>query len=190
MAGVDELVNAVDVVGVAVVEEVAWVRRLGCAALRVLGVSVLCGWVLLHVLVLVLFLVAEAWGLRVGALRRWILHAMVLGVWVLHVCALHVRVLLLGLSLVGMCLVGLCLGGLSPDEVLLLHLGDVVVFVGVDIAVTKRGAADFGGVVIGIRHFRGCSGAALALLDCSSYSQWGGLTVSCGTWSRCSDLPG
>lgn len=119
--------EAVDVVGVAVVGEVAFcgvvlgVGGVGLVVLRVLGVG---GLQRLngYVWVLVLVLIVEAWGLDVRVLHGWILHVLVLGVWVLHVCVLHTRVLLMGLTLIG-----LCLGGLSPDEILLLHVGDVVV---------------------------------------------------------------
>ena len=132
-----------DVVGVAVVEEVAWAG----VVLRVLGVGVLEGWVLLRVLVLVLAVVVEAWGLvyvrvlRGWVLHRWILRARVLVVRILHILVLHVRVLLLGMSLIG-----LCLGRLSPDEIFLLHVGDV----GVDIVASARlCAVEIGAVVVG-----------------------------------------
>lgn len=144
-----------DVVGVAVVEEVAWAG----VVLRVLGVGVLEGWVLLRVLVLVLAVVVEAWGLHVlvlvveawglvyvrvlrgWVLHRWILRARVLVVRILHILVLHVRVLLLGMSLIG-----LCLGRLSPDEIFLLHVGDV----GVDIVASARlCAVEIDAVVVG-----------------------------------------
>lgn len=156
VAGVDHLVKAVDVVGMAVVGGVAFsgvvlgVGYVRWGVLWVFGVRVSEVRMLLHVLVLVLILIVEAWGLNVRVLHgeilgRWILHILVvLGVWVLHICVPHVRVLLLGLSLVG-----LCLGRLGPDEVFLLHVGDVVVVVGANIvAASKRCAVDIGAVVV------------------------------------------
>lgn len=114
----------------AVVGEVAWgcgglcdwVGSVRWVGLHVLGLRVLCGWVLLHVLVLVL--VGEARGLYVWGLHVLVLEVWILDVLILHTCVLHVRVLLLRLSLIG-----LCLGGLGPDEVFLLHVGGLVAMV-------------------------------------------------------------
>lgn len=97
LAGVDEVVEGVDVVGLAVVGEVTfsgvvlWVGWKGCATLGILGVGVLEGLVW-HVLVLVLnlVLVLEVWILRIHILHVWIMRVRS---WSLHVRILHISVL-------------------------------------------------------------------------------------------------
>ena len=161
VVGVDEVVEGVDVVGVAVVEEVAF----SGAVLGVLSVGMLGVWVRLCVLVLVL--VVQAWGLDVRVLHGWVLrgnvlHVLVVGVCVLRVSILRVRVLLLRLSLIG-----LCLGGLSPDKIFLLHVGDVVVVSGIDLAAAAEYCAE--DVDAGETLQKEAQGAVL--LDCSFYIQ-------------------
>lgn len=157
VAGIDELVQVVDVVAVAAVEEVAFSG---------FALGILEGLMLLYVLILVLVvvMVVKAWGLYVLVLRGEILHVLVVGVWVLHVFVLHIRVLLLGLSLIS-----LCLGRLSPEEIFLLHFGDVVAVIGIDIVVAaRRCAVDVGAIDAG-ETWREESPASV-LLGLSSYS--------------------
>lgn len=176
MAGIDELMEGVDVVAVAAVGEVAFSG---------FALGILEGLMLLYVLILVLVvvMVVEAWGLHVLVLRGKILHVLVVGVWVLHVFVLHIRVLLLGLSLIS-----LCLGRLSPEEIFLLHVDDVVAVVGIDIvAAARRSAVDVGDVDAG-ETWQQDFMALVFLLGWLLYIQWEGLAVSCATWLKYSGL--